>query len=100
MSRPKFLQHGKIINAKNIIEIGDWIKYTGDKLEDVDTRPYSCPFHYEKTPSFVVKDGIFYCFSCGLLGDYDKYIYILEHPEETEIYAKLCVEGRYKHKYV
>lgn len=30
-----------------------------------------CPFHSEKTPSFVVyPDGSYYCFGCGVHGDY------------------------------
>lgn len=28
-----------------------------------------CPFHQEKTPSFHVKDNLFFCFGCGKGGD-------------------------------
>jgi DNA primase len=28
-----------------------------------------CPFHKEKTPSFMVDEKRFHCFGCGLSGD-------------------------------
>lgn len=33
-----------------------------------------CPFHAERTPSFHVKDGRFYCFGCGWAGDIIDYV--------------------------
>lgn len=33
-----------------------------------------CPFHSEKTPSFVVKKDFFHCFGCGIHGDAIKFI--------------------------
>lgn len=40
-----------------------------------------CPFHSEKTPSFVVypSDNSFYCFGCGIGGDAVTFIKQMEH---------------------
>lgn len=45
--------------------IGEYIslKKQGSKLTAC------CPFHGEKTPSFVVNDSYFKCFGCGVAGD-------------------------------
>ena len=52
-----------------------------------------CPFHHEKTPSFIVSPDkqIYHCFGCGMGGNvfnflmqYEK----LEFPEAVEILAK------------
>jgi len=39
-----------------------------------------CPFHKEKTPSFVVseKKNRFYCLGCGKAGDGDDYIRLMQ----------------------
>lgn len=29
----------------------------------------NCPFHKEKTPSFTIKNDMYYCFSCGNGGE-------------------------------
>ncbi len=54
-----------------------------------------CPFHNEKTPSFVVSDTkqIFTCFGCGASGDvieFTKRYYNLEFPEALERLAAQC----------
>ena len=52
-----------------------------------------CPFHGEKTPSFVVSEAkqIFTCFGCGASGDvieFTKKYYNLEFMEAIEKLAK------------
>lgn len=45
-----------------------------------------CPFHSEKTPSFVVypESGSFYCFGCGVGGDVITFVRMAEHLEYIE----------------
>lgn len=52
-----------------------------------------CPFHNEKTPSFVVypQDNSFYCFGCGVGGNAVTFIRQIEHldyPDAIEFLAK------------
>lgn len=53
----------------------------------------NCPFHQEKTPSFMVSPerGIFHCFGCGVGGDVFKFLMLkegLDFPESLEVLAK------------
>lgn len=53
----------------------------------------SCPFHQEKTPSFMVSPQrqIYHCFGCGQSGNVFKFLMSyerLEFPEAVEILAK------------
>ena len=52
-----------------------------------------CPFHHEKTPSFMVnpEKGIFHCFGCGIGGNAFSFIMKyerLEFPEVVKMLAK------------
>ena len=52
-----------------------------------------CPFHQEKTPSFMVSPskGIFHCFGCGVGGDVFKFVMETErlsYPEAVERLAE------------
>ena len=52
-----------------------------------------CPFHHEKTPSFIVnpQKGIFHCFGCGVGGNVFSFIMKyekLEFPEVVKMLAK------------
>src|SRR6185503_6043447 len=52
-----------------------------------------CPFHAEKTPSFMVnpKKGIFHCFGCGVGGDVFGFLMRqdrLSFPEAVRVLAK------------
>ncbi|MDD3729779.1 MAG: DNA primase [Endomicrobiaceae bacterium] len=51
-----------------------------------------CPFHSEKTPSFVVspEKGIFRCFGCGVAGDVFKFVMLIENIPWIEAVRKLA----------
>ena len=79
------------ILARNDIEslIGSYVslKRAGSNLKGL------CPFHSEKTPSFVVypHDNSFYCFGCGIGGDavtFIKQMERLDYPDALEFLAK------------
>lgn len=52
----------------------------------------NCPFHQEKTPSFVVSSekGIYHCFGCGVGGDVFKFVMELERCSYVEAIKKLA----------
>ncbi|OEG71046.1 hypothetical protein ATZ36_03065 [Candidatus Endomicrobiellum trichonymphae] len=51
-----------------------------------------CPFHSEKTPSFIVspEKGIFKCFSCNAAGDVFKFVMLLDNISWIEAVKKLA----------
>ena len=54
-----------------------------------------CPFHNEKTPSFMVsvKKNMFYCFGCGVGGDAFKFVEKYKHTsfdESVKEVANIC----------
>lgn len=53
-----------------------------------------CPFHNEKTPSFVVSEEkqIFTCFGCGATGDVIEFVKRYHNLEFTEAVEKLAAE--------
>jgi DNA primase len=52
-----------------------------------------CPFHKEKTPSFMVnaEKGIFHCFGCGKGGDVFSFLMEIEGLEFLDV-LKMCAE--------
>ena len=71
------------INIVDVISRNVSLKKAGANFKGL------CPFHNEKTPSFVVSESkqYFTCFGCGARGDvieYEKRIYNLEFGEAVE----------------
>jgi DNA primase len=54
-----------------------------------------CPFHHEKTPSFVVSPSkqLFHCFGCGAGGDVVKFIMMIEGTDFKETVSILAKEA-------
>lgn len=54
-----------------------------------------CPFHTEKTPSFIVSPSIqrYKCFGCGESGDIFNFVEKVEHLDFTETLEKLAKEA-------
>ncbi|MFR9646732.1 MAG: DNA primase, partial [Rikenellaceae bacterium] len=80
----------RIYAAANIVEIiGDYVTL---KRKGVNYQA-CCPFHNEKTPSFVVSPskGFYKCFGCGNGGGVVKFVMDIEsasYPEALKIIAK------------
>ncbi|NEW61132.1 DNA primase [Sulfurovum sp. bin170] len=81
-------------NLKNSIDIVDIISnYIEIKKAGANFKA-NCPFHSEKTPSFVVSPSkqIYHCFSCGVGGDAIQFVKEYEklnYPEALEKIASM-----------
>jgi DNA primase len=55
----------------------------------------NCPFHHEKTPSFVISPAkqIYKCFGCGKAGDSVKFV--MEHEHFSYVEALKYLAGKY-----
>ncbi|MBO5396827.1 MAG: DNA primase [Clostridia bacterium] len=67
-------------------------KYTEIKHRGTRTPVALCPFHTEKTPSFVIyRDTMsYYCFGCGAGGDAITFIKNIERLDYTDAVRFLC----------
>lgn len=81
-------------NLKNSIDIVDIISnYIEVKKAGANFKA-NCPFHGEKTPSFVISPSkqIYHCFGCGVGGDAIKFVMEYEklnYPEALEKIASM-----------
>lgn len=90
-----------IENLKSIIDIVDIIgNYLQLKKEGSNYKAL-CPFHSEKTPSFVVSPAkqIYHCFGCGASGDAIKFIMEMEKLSYPEAIEKLASMYNFKLDY-
>lgn len=80
----------RIVDACRIEEVvGDFVRLTKRGANYIGL----CPFHHEKTPSFIVSPvkGIYKCFGCGEAGDAVHFVMQHEHysyPEALRYLAK------------
>lgn len=85
-----------IAEVKQAYNIVDYIETSGINLSRAGTNKWKglCPFHSEKTPSFVVDENFqnFMCFGCGAKGDIIKFAEETEHLDFIEVIKKLAEE--------
>ncbi|WP_372519137.1 DNA primase [Candidatus Ruminimicrobiellum ovillum] len=74
----------------------DIVSVIGDYVPDLKKAGRNfkccCPFHTEKTPSFIIspEKGIFRCFGCGVAGDVFKFVMLIENISWIESVKKLA----------
>jgi len=83
-----------IENLKSITDIVDVIGNYIQLKKQGSNYTALCPFHSEKTPSFIVSPAkqIYHCFGCGASGDAIKFVMDIEklsYPEAIEKLANL-----------
>ena len=74
-------------------------KYTEIKHRGSRTPVALCPFHTEKTPSFVIYRDTqsYYCFGCGMGGDAINFVRNIERPPSLlTTRVSLCGAGATK----
>ena len=88
------IDNASIESLKNSIDIVDVIGNFIELRKAGANYKANCPFHGEKTPSFVVSPTkqIYHCFGCGVGGDSIKFVMELEklsYPESIEKLASM-----------
>jgi DNA primase len=88
------IDNGSIDALKNTIDIVDVIGNYVELKKAGSSFKGNCPFHGEKTPSFVVSPTkqFYHCFGCGVGGDAIKFVMEIEkltYPEAIEKLASM-----------
>ena len=86
------IDNASIESLKNSIDIVDVIGNYVELRKAGANYKANCPFHGEKTPSFVVSPSkqIYHCFGCGVGGDSIKFVMELEKLSYPEAIEKLA----------
>ncbi len=95
------IKQESIEHLKSIIDIVDVIGNYVQLKKQGSNFTALCPFHSEKTPSFVVSPakGIYHCFGCGASGDAIKFIMEIEKLSYPEAIEKLASMFNFKLEY-
>ncbi|WP_457564397.1 DNA primase [Caminibacter sp.] len=90
-----------IENLKSLIDIVDVIGNYVQLKKAGSNYKALCPFHAEKTPSFVVSPAkqIYHCFGCGASGDAIKFVMEIEKLSYKEAIEKLASMYNFKLTY-
>lgn len=86
------IEQSSIESLKNSLDIIDVVGSFIELKKAGANYKANCPFHGEKTPSFVVSPTkqIYHCFGCGVGGDSIKFIMELEKLNYPEAIEKLA----------
>jgi len=86
------IDNASIESLKNSIDIIDVVGSFVELRKAGANYKANCPFHGEKTPSFVVSPSkqIYHCFGCGVGGDSIKFLMELEKLSYPEAIEKLA----------
>ena len=86
------IDNASIESLKNSLDIVDVIGSFIELRKSGANYKANCPFHGEKTPSFVVSPSkqIYHCFGCGAGGDSIKFVMELEKLSYPEAIEKLA----------
>ena len=90
-----------IENLKSIVDVVDVIGNYIQLKKKGSNFTANCPFHSEKTPSFVVSPSkqIYHCFGCGVTGDSIKFLMDYEKLSYPEAIEKLANFYNFKLEY-
>jgi len=86
------IDNASIESLKNSIDIVDVVGSFVELRKAGANYKANCPFHGEKTPSFVVSPSkqMYHCFGCGVGGDSIKFVMELEKLSYPEAIEKLA----------
>ena len=95
------IKQESIENLKSIADIVDVVGNYVQLKKQGSNYAALCPFHSEKTPSFVVSPAkqIYHCFGCGATGDVIKFIMEIEKLSYPEAIEKLASFYNFKLEY-
>ncbi|AZV46890.1 DNA primase [Nautilia sp. PV-1] len=90
-----------IENLKSIVDIVDVVGNYVQLKKQGSNYTALCPFHSEKTPSFIVSPAkqIYHCFGCGASGDAIKFVMDIEKLSYPEALEKLASMYNFKLEY-
>jgi len=95
------IDNASIESLKNSVDIVDVIGSYIELRKAGANYKANCPFHGEKTPSFVVSPSkqIYHCFGCGVGGDSIKFVMELEKLSYPEAIEKLASMNNFSLSY-
>jgi len=88
----KLITQESIAALKNQLDIVEVVSHYIEVKKMGASFKSCCPFHQEKTPSFVLNanKGYFHCFGCGISGDAIKFVMDYEKLNYIEALEKLA----------
>ncbi|MCB4757899.1 MAG: DNA primase [Sulfurovum sp.] len=96
------IDQSSIESLKNIIDIVDIVGNYVELKKAGTNYKANCPFHGEKTPSFVVSPSkqIYHCFGCGVGGDAIKFVMEIEKLSYPEAIEKIASGFNFSLNYI